>query len=240
MPAPPSVPSWQLAFHDRVDPHRRGSSLSDIILGGQDAIVNILGVLLGVAAASDSKRLVFAAGLATAFAESLSMAAVAYTTNIAQGDGYRSEREREYRHVRTVPAVEREEVRQLYARKGFDGELLDRIVDRITADPDVWVAVMMTEEHRLTPIDRPRALRSAVVVGLASIVGSLLPLSPFVFLGTHAAAWATVVVAAGMLFGVGAYKARATLGRPWKSGLEMTAIGMASALAGWAVGALFR
>jgi VIT1/CCC1 family predicted Fe2+/Mn2+ transporter len=240
MPAPPSIPPWQFAFHDRADPHRHGSSLSDIILGGQDAIVNILGVLLGISAAGGSRRLVLAAGLAAAVAESISMAAVAYTTNIAQGEMYRSESEREHRHVRMVPAVEREEVRELYARKGFEGELLDRIVARITADPDVWVAVMMAEEHGLSPIDRPRALRSAAVVGLASIVGSLLPVLPFAFVGTREASWATIGVAAAALFAVGAYKARVTMGPPWKSGREMMGSGMASALAGWAVGILFR
>ena len=202
--------------------------------------MNILGVLLGVAAASDSRRMVLAAGFAAAFAESISMAAVAYSTNVAQNDVYRSERAREYRHVRAVPALEREEVRDLYARKGFEGDLLDRIVARITADPDVWVAVMMAEEHGLAPVGRARALRSAAVVGVASIVGSVLPVVPFVLLGMRAASWATIGVAAGTLFAVGAYKGRATTGRPWKSGLEMMGIGMASAVAGWAIGMLLR
>jgi VIT1/CCC1 family predicted Fe2+/Mn2+ transporter len=236
----PPIPTWQLSFHSRVDPHRGGSALADIILGGQDAIVNIVGVLLGVAAASSSRKLVLAAGLAAAFAESISMAAVAYMTNMAQNDVYRAEREREYRHVHTVPALEREEVRELYVRKGFTGDLLDRIVARITADPDVWVAVMMAEEHGLIPIGRPRALRSAIVVGVASIVGSLLPVVPFAVLGTHGASWATIGVASGALFAIGAYKGRATTGRLWKSGFEMTAIGMASAFVGWAIGALFQ
>jgi VIT1/CCC1 family predicted Fe2+/Mn2+ transporter len=239
-PPRPPVPPWQRSFHEHVDPHGRGSALSDVILGAQDAIVNILGVLLGIAAASDSRRLVLAGGLAAAFAESISMAAVAYTTRVAQGDVYRSERDREYRHVSTVPSVEREEVRDLYARKGFEGELLDRIVARITADPDVWVAVMMTEEHGLAPLDRHGALRSAAIVGLASIVGSLLPVVPFMVVGTRTASWGAVCVAAGALFGVGVYKAHATKGRPWRSGLEMMAIGTASAFAGWVVGIFFR
>jgi vacuolar iron transporter family protein len=240
MTTPPTVPAWQLGFHDRVDPHRRGSALSDVILGGQDAIVNILGVLLGVAAASQSSRVVIAAGFAAAFAESISMAAVAYSTNVAQDAVYRSERDREYRHVHTVPALEREEVRELYAKKGFEGDLLDRIVDRITADPDVWVAVMMAEEHGLVPIGRRRALRSAAVVGLASIVGSLLPVLPFWLLGMRAARWAAIGIAAGALFAVGAYKGQVTTGWPWKSGLEMLFIGMVSAFAGWAIGLLFQ
>jgi VIT1/CCC1 family predicted Fe2+/Mn2+ transporter len=133
------VPKSELYYHARVDPHRRGSSISNIILGGQDGLVNVLGLLLGAAGAGASGRIVLAAGLAGGLAESVSMAAVAYTSTIAQADVYRSERSREYRHIARVPALEREEVRALYEKKGFSGELLARIVQTITADPDVWV-----------------------------------------------------------------------------------------------------
>jgi hypothetical protein len=57
---------------------------------------------------------------------------------MAAAEVYRSERAREYRHVKRVPTLERAEVREIYERKGFSGALLDRIVDTITADPDVW------------------------------------------------------------------------------------------------------
>ena len=227
------------AHHARIDPHTRGSRLADTILGGQDGLVNVLGVILGVAAASSSARLVLAAGLAATFAESVSMAGVAYTSSLAEGDLYESERAREYRHVRNVPSLEREEIRALYGKKGFEGEMLTRIVDTITANEDVWVAVMMAEEHRLTPVDRRASRRSAAVVGLASLIGSFVPLLPFLFLPVAPACAASIVLTASVLFGVGAYKARVTIGRPWKSGLEMAAIGIVSALAGFAAGAAF-
>jgi VIT1/CCC1 family predicted Fe2+/Mn2+ transporter len=233
------VPEWQRIHHDRVDPHRGASSLSDIILGGQDGIVNVLGVVLGVAAAGGSSRIVLAAGAATAFAESISMAAVAYTSTRAEADIYRGERAREYRHLRTVPALERAEVRELYGRKGFSGEMLDRIVDTITSDPDVWVAVMMSEEHGLAPVGRGRALRSALVVGLAAMLGSLVPLGPFALARMPIAEWISGATAAVALFALGAYKASLTVGSVVRAGLELAAIGTASALAGWGVGALF-
>lgn len=236
---PEIVPDWQRVHHDRVDPHRPASSLSDIILGGQDGIVNVLGVLLGVAAAGATARIVLAAGVATAFAESISMAAVGYTSTVAEADVYRGERAREYRHLQAVPALERAEVRELYARKGFAGETLDRIVETITADPDVWVAVMMSEEHRLAPVGRARALRSALIVGLAAMVGSLVPVAPFAFVRVQLAGWASGAVSVVALFALGAYKARLTVGSVTRAGLELAAIGMASALAGWGVGALF-
>lgn len=231
---------YQVDHHTRRDPHRQAAELSDIILGGQDGLVNVLGVILGVAAATANTRIVLAAGMAATFAESVSMAAVAYTSRLADSAFYHSEREREYRHIHLVPAVERQEIREIYQEKGFEGELLERIVDTITADKDTWVGVMMTEEHRLAPTDRRQAIRSGLVVGLAAIIGSLIPLSPFFFLPVQAGIWTSISIGALTLFLVGAYKARATVGNAGRSGLEMAIIGTLSAIVGYAVGLLFR
>ena len=139
-----------------------------------------------------------------------------------------------------MPRLEREEIRQIYENKGFRGELLERITDTITANEDVWVAVMMAEEHQLTPGSRGHALRSAVIVGLAAIAGSLIPLLPFFFLPVNISIWISILFSALVLFVVGVYKARVTVGHPGKSGLEMALIGTLSALVGYGVGLLFK
>jgi VIT1/CCC1 family predicted Fe2+/Mn2+ transporter len=180
------------------------------------------------------------AGLAATFAESVSMAAVAYTSTIADADYYESEREREYRHIEEVPNLEREEVCSIYADKGFSGDLLERIVDTITANPDVWVAVMMSEEHQIQPVNRKTALRSAVIVGIAAIIGSLIPLAPFLIVSVSIGILISIGLSALVLFIVGVVKARMTIGHPGKSGLEMALIGTVSALVGYAVGALLK
>ena len=94
------------------------ASLSDIILGGQDGLVNVLGVILGVAAASSDQRLVMAAGLAAAFAESISMGAVAYTSTLADRDHYLSQIEREKREIHDMPEVERAEIEVIFPQLG--------------------------------------------------------------------------------------------------------------------------
>ncbi|MEW5986426.1 MAG: VIT1/CCC1 transporter family protein [Chloroflexota bacterium] len=234
------IPPHQVEHHTYTDPHRQASGLSDIILGGQDGLVNVLGVILGVAAATGDQHVVLVAGLAATFAESVSMAAVAYTSTLADSDFYESEREREHRHILSVPELERNEIREIYQRKGFEGRMLERIVDTITANRDVWVAVMMAEEHQLTPVDRRHALRSGLIVGASAVVGSLIPLAPFVVLPVILGMWASILVAAVTLFVVGAYKARMTVGHPGKSGLEMAVIGTVSALVGYMVGVLLK
>jgi len=230
----------ELQHHTDIDPHKQASILSDVILGGQDGLVNVLGVILGVAAATQDVYLVLVAGLSATFAESVSMGAVAYTSTLADADYYESEREREYRHIEEVPNLEEKEIRDIYTKKGFSGDLLDRIVTTITTDKDVWVAVMLAEEHQLSPTDRGQALRSAVIVGIAAIIGSLIPLIPFVFLPVQVSIYTAILVSALVLFVVGFYKARVTVGKPGRSGLEMALIGTLSALVGYAVGLVLK
>lgn len=233
-------PHEELFHHNYTDPHKRGSGLSDFILGAQDGLVNVLGVALGIAAATNDARVILVAGLATTFAESISMGAVAFTTTLADADLYQSEREREYRHIVEAPVLERKEIRDIYEGKGFKGDLLERIVDTITANKDVWVAVMMAEEHQLSPVDRRAAFKAAWVVGLSAIIGSLVPVAPFMFLPVWAGMWASALLTALALFGIGFYKARMTVGKPMRSGAEMMLIGTISALAGYLVGVLLK
>ena len=230
----------ELFHHNHTDPHKRGSGLSDFILGAQDGLVNVLGVVLGIAAATNDVRVILVAGLATTFAESISMGAVAFTTTLADADLYQSEREREFRHIQEAPNLEKKEIRDIYESKGFSGDLLDRIVETITANNDVWVAVMMAEEHQLSPVDRRTAMKAAWVVGLSAIIGSLVPILPFVFLPVSTSMWMSVLVTALVLFGIGFYKARMTVGKPTRSGLEMMLIGTISAMAGYLVGVLLK
>ena len=230
----------QIRLYDHHDPHRRESRLGDVILGEQDGLVNVLGVILGVAAATQDARIVIAAGLAATFAESISMGAVAYTSTLANDDLYLSEREREYRHIHLAPDVEIEEIRDIYHRKGFEGETLEKIVEVITSNPDVWVNVMMSEEFQMAPPEKSNAFRAALIVGFSALAGSLIPLFPFFFLAVAPSIWISILIAALTLFVVGVYKARVTVGRPFRSGIQMAVIGTISALAGYVVGLIFK
>jgi VIT1/CCC1 family predicted Fe2+/Mn2+ transporter len=208
-------------------------------LGGQDGIVNVLGVVLGVAAASGDSKIIIAAALATTFAESLSMAAVAYTSNLADRDFYKGQVEREKDHIRRFSAIEREEIRRIYQAKGFNGKQLDEIVDTITSDEQRWVDVMLAEELKVSPVEESGLLKTAVIVGFAAVVGSLIPVAPFFGLSVWVAVWGAIALAGASLFAVGAYKASILgVGIWWKSGLQMLAIGLVTAIVSYAIGAL--
>jgi len=98
---------------------------------------------------------------------------------------------------------------------------------------------MMSDEHELAAVDRRASLRSAGVVGAASLVGSTLPVVPFVARSLGVAIALSVAAGVTLLFVLGALKARWTSGAPARSGLALVVIGTASALAGYVVGAFF-
>ncbi len=223
--------------------HARSGLLSDFILGSQDGIVNVLAVLLGAAvsqiqlatSASIAFRVVVAVGLAATFGESISMGAVAYTTTLARRDHYMGELAREEREMLEVPEVERQEVRSVFQRWGFEGQELEDAVRHICSKPRAWLEFMMAHELQLAPLEENQARKSAVLVGVAAMFGSLVTLVPFFVFpsDTMAGMIGAVVLSAITLFLIGWYKGRITIGRPYRSGIQMLVIGTVSALAGF-------
>ena len=222
------------------EPHRQTNWLRDVILGGQDGLVNILGIILGVIAGGGSDVVLLAAGFAAAITESISMAAVGYTSSVSERDYYEAEKAREVSEIRTVPELERQEIRDIYAAKGFSGKLLDDVVGTITANRDTWLTTMMDEELHLQPVESRDILRTAVVIGVATLIGHLIPLVPFVFLSRTPALILAVVLSGVALFGVGVYTAVTLVGDWRRSGLKFLVIGLGAAAIGFFVGRLFN
>lgn len=217
----------------------QGNTLSDMILGGQDGLVNVLGVILGVAAASGEMRIIIAGGLAATFAESISMAAVALTSKMAERDHYYAELDREKREIKELPEREESEIREIYEAKGFSGKLLDDIIKHIISDDQRWLDLMMKEELELREVGQREIYTSSLVVGFSALVGSFIPLTPYFFLPIQTALWVTLIISAIVLFLVGVYKAKLTVGKPVKSGIQMAIIGMSAAIAGYFIGKVF-
>ncbi|MBI5228007.1 VIT1/CCC1 transporter family protein [Candidatus Micrarchaeota archaeon] len=219
----------------------KGLLIRNIILGGQDGLVNVFGIILGVAVATNSTPLVLLTGLAATFAESVSMAAVAYTSTKAEVEHYQSEIKRELDEIDRVPEQERKEIEDIYRAKGFSGKLLAQVVDQICSNKKVWLETMMREElHLENPSESMSAFWQGMVVGFSAIVGSLVPLVPYFFLPVSQATTIALIISPLVLFAVGAYKSQITSGKWLRGGLELMLIGGAAALAGYLVGVLFH
>ena len=220
------------------------SYLHDFIYGAIDGAVTTFAVVAGAAGAGLGDRVVIILGGANLIADGFSMA----VSNFLGSRAARQERERarreEERHIALVPEGEREEVRQLFAAKGFEGADLERVVDVITSDPALWADTMMTEELGYAATERSE-YGAAAATFVAFITVGFLPLLVFVYdlvaAGEVESAFTWSAVLTGVAFAVvGGMKARFVDQSWWHAALETLAVGgAAAALAYWA-GALLE
>ncbi len=222
------------------DPHRDRDWLRDVILGGQDGLVNILGIILGVIAGGGSDAVLLAAGFAAAITESISMGAVGYTSTVADRDFYDAQQAKEREAIVDNGALKRREITEVFRSKGLSGDLLDRVVSTITADPETWVDTIMSEERHSSPVSSMDILARSVVITLATLAGHLIPLLPFLLLPRTEALVVGLALSAVALFAVGAYQAVTRVGSWWAVGPRMVAIGLGAAGVGFAIGMLFH
>jgi VIT1/CCC1 family predicted Fe2+/Mn2+ transporter len=200
--------------------------------------VNVLGILLGLTAATNDLRLIFVAAFAALGAESISMGAVAYTSTLARRKQYLKVVSREEKEMREVPETEKNEVREVFQKWGYQGEELERLTDLIASRPKAWLEFMMSHELQLEAVGESEPRRSFLVVLSSTVFGSFIPLLPYFLVGKDVVlgAVASVTVSGAVLFVIGYYEAKTTVGSLWRSGLQMAAIGLAAGLAGFLIG----
>lgn len=225
------------AIRTRLSAAPRTNYLRDWIYGGIDGAVTTFAVVAGVAGAKLSASIVVILGVANLIADGFSMAAGNYSGTLSEAEDVRRLRRVEERHIRLEPEGEREEIREIYRQKGFEGELLEEIVTVITADRDRWVTTMLTEEYGL-----PLFVRSPWKAGLttfaAFVVCGTVPLLPY-FWGSTDALAASAVLTGLTFFVIGAARSRWSVQHWARCGTETLVIGGAAAslsyLIGWAL-----
>ena len=215
----------------------RGAVLRNFVFGTSDGLVTVLAFVAGVSASLASRHLVLLAGLAEMFAGAVSMGLGAFLGTRAERDWYERERRREELEVSKVPHLEREELRDIYRKKGLEGETLEAVVDALTANEKRWVDVMMTEELGLTPVEGSPLL-SGLVVGGSYVIAAAVPLAPYVFLAGLEALALSVVLTGGALLGVGIGKARLTQRPQLRGGVETMLAGLVGTAACYGIGQL--
>src|SRR5262245_6977328 len=130
-----------------VEPHIKESNhIRDIVFGFGDGINTSLGIVAGVGGALITADVVILASLIGMFTGAKAMAVQNYLAVKSQREILESEIKREEFEIQNMPVEERNEIENIYRAKGFEGELLEKIVEKITSNKDVWLKTMLTEE----------------------------------------------------------------------------------------------
>jgi VIT1/CCC1 family predicted Fe2+/Mn2+ transporter len=153
--------------------------LGECVYGGIDGSVTTFAVVAGSAGASLDITIILILGFANLLADGFSMSVGAYLSTKSELDNYDKHLRMEYQEIEEIPDMEREEVREIYRAKGFEGELLEQVVAVITADKDRWVDVMMKEELEMIP-ESKSPLAMGGVTYLSFLVVGIIPLLAYV------------------------------------------------------------
>lgn len=122
----------------RLQHKGRSSYLKDFVYGAVDGAVITFAVVSGVAGADLAPQIVIIMGIANLIADGFSMAVSNFLGVMTEQQLIERTRTQEKAHIRYYPEGEKEEVRQIFASKGFSGKSLERAVQIITSDESQW------------------------------------------------------------------------------------------------------
>ncbi|ASZ12988.1 VIT1/CCC1 transporter family protein [Chitinophaga pendula] len=210
--------------------------IRDVVIGMSDGLTVPFALAAGLSGAVASNSIVITAGIAEIVAGSIAMGLGGYLAGKTELEHYASEWRREHREVEEVPEQEMQEVKEVFAGYGIDEAGQQLIATALAKDKDKWVDFMMKFELGLEEPDKYRARDSALTIGLAYVVGGLLPLSSYFFTARpHDGLLLSVVVTTVCLFIFGYFKSKLTGQPPFTGALKVTAIGLIAAAAAFGI-----
>ncbi|OHD57092.1 MAG: hypothetical protein A2Y33_09205 [Spirochaetes bacterium GWF1_51_8] len=227
--------------------HKTGAGryIGSAVYGASDGIVTTFAVVAGVAGASLSPGVVLILGFANLFADGFSMAVGDYLSSKSEKDYFKSERDREAWEVEVTPEGETAEIREIYRRKGLEGEQLDKMVEIVTANKELWIETMMHEELGMMEDGETSPIKSSIVTFLSFVIAGFMPLAAYVFASyipvfRQNLFLSASVITGATLFAVGALRQRITAVKWYLGGLEMLLVGGLSAAVAYFVGFLLK
>lgn len=228
-----------LQKHKEEEQHssRLGPYIHDIVYGANDGIVTTFAVVSGVTGAELAPSIVIILGFANVLADALSMGLGNYLSIKSKQDNYHRVLKEELKEIEDIPELEREEIREIYRNKGFEGVDLDRVVSIITARKDVWAATMMREEHGLVSEDAGLPVVHGLTTFFAFVLFGSIPIVPYLLPVPADSRFFVTIIATGVaLLLVGLLRSWVTRERMFRGPLEVFAVGAVCALVAYWVG----
>ncbi|MEO6761491.1 MAG: VIT family protein [Candidatus Saccharimonadales bacterium] len=175
-------------IHSDNDAHtgQRSTNLNSLraaVLGANDGIVSVASIVLGVAAATDSRGAIFTAGLAGLVAGALSMAVGEYVSVSTQRDTERAYIQHEKWELRTKPSEELVELADMYEAKGLSAKTAKQVAQELTAKDAL--KAHLSVELNIDEQDLTNPLQAAIASLFSFTVGALIPLLSIIFVAVH-------------------------------------------------------
>jgi VIT1/CCC1 family predicted Fe2+/Mn2+ transporter/rubrerythrin len=220
--------------------HRTGGGwIGQAIYGANDGLGAVFGIVSGVAGATAGGPAVLIAGLAGMIASALSMGSGAYLASKTEREVQEAEMRREQKELEEHPEEEQEELALFYQLKGVPEDEAKTLASRLIAQPESALKTLGSEELGLSEQTFPNPWLEALSAMLSTALGAFVPIIPFFFTEGYSAIIASFVISTIAHFAIGASKTIVTGLSPWRSGAEMTIVGLGEALITFALGLVF-
>ena len=227
---------------NHIEPHIKESNyIRDVVFGFGDGVNTSLGIVAGIGGATVGVDIVILAAMIGMFTGAKAMAVQNYLAVKSQIEILQSEIKREEYEIENTPEKEREEIVEIYKAKGFVGEELNMVVNKITSNKGVWLKTMLTEELGLNLEILGSPIKGAIVMFISFLVGGILPILPYFIVKTglinnFTALLIAISISLTSSFVIGAIKGRLAKKSWIKGGLEMSLLGTGIALLGYGIG----
>lgn len=223
--------------HPEVHRSDRVGWLRAAVLGANDGIVSVAGLVVGIAASGAPAATVLATGVAGTVAGAMSMAAGEYVSVQSQADAEHADLRVERRELREDPHSELEELAAIYRHRGLTPELAHEVAVQLTAHDAL--AAHARDELGITEELRARPLQAAMASAGAFVAGAALPVLTALFAPhAHVAQVTTAAILLGLCI-TGALAAHAGGAAPVRGALRVMFWGALAMGAAAAIGNLF-
>jgi VIT1/CCC1 family predicted Fe2+/Mn2+ transporter/rubrerythrin len=219
--------------------HKHGGGwIGQAIYGANDGLGSVFGIVSGVAGATAGGPTLLVAGLAGMMASALSMGSGAYLASKAEREVNQAEIAREKRELETHPEEEMEELSLFYQLKGVPEDEANALAAHMIAQPEQALKSLTSEELGFTEQALANPWVEAISATISTALGAFIPIIPFFFTHGYPAIIASFAISTLAHFLIGAAKTVVTGLSAWKSGLEMTLVGLGEALITYVLGIL--
>jgi vacuolar iron transporter family protein len=239
-PAPARTLEGLPALREKKRAIERRIRARELVFGVQDGLISTVGLLSGVSAATGSRHVVVVTGLAAAVTGGISMAAGSFLSNLTEKDIFEKELLDQERLAAREPHLAQEALLESLAADGLDRASAYRVVKTLAQRQDLLLRTVQEKVLGLGSADLSHPWLAAAVMFLSFVIGSFLPLVPYLLARPALAlplSWAVSVVT---LMGVGIFKGLLTEKPLLRSALGFAVIALGAACAGWLLGKFFQ
>ena len=177
------------------------NALRAAVLGANDGIVSVAGLVMGVAGATTDRPTIFIAGIAGLVAGALSMGAGEYVSVSTQRDTERALIEKETRELEEEPEAELAELAEMYHQKGLTEETARTVALELTENDALRAHLDI--ELGIDPDELTNPWHAAWASMIAFTIGALLPVLTILLFSPSLRALVTLVTVAVALAGTG-------------------------------------